>query len=76
MITFPDKDFNGTYKLYWSNGCYVGDAVVGDDGYYVWFPLSENRGGYYDELFLKCMYDTLNLLNVEWDEQVKNDPSI
>ena len=50
---------------------HIGDAVVNDDGYYVFFPIQ--NGGYWSADVLRHVADTLDELNRGWDAQVKRD---
>jgi hypothetical protein len=68
MITLSEKDEGGTYKLYWDNGVYMGDAVVNVDGFYVFFP--EHKNGYWDEGVFRSLLDTFTALNAEWNKQI------
>jgi hypothetical protein len=63
------------YLAYWKNGVPVGEILMGDDGYYDWWPCFD-RGGCLTEGFLLAMYNTLHELNKAWDEQIQNDPRI
>lgn len=63
------------YDVWWPNGAYIGQFLLGDDGYYNYWPEAY-KGGYYDEGFLYAIADQLKELNREWDQQVQNDPAI
>lgn len=43
---------------------HIGDAVVNDDGYYVFFAVE--RGGYWESHVLRHIADELDRLNREW----------
>lgn len=66
------------FEVEFYNGCYVGDLVMGDDGYYAWWPSEppSGRHGFIEQGVLKELYDKLYELNKEWDEIVQNDPAI
>jgi hypothetical protein len=53
----------------------MGDLIVGDDGYYAWWPTT-NISGYIDSWVLRELADKLDELNKKWDDIVQNDPSI
>ena len=61
-------------RLYYHNGVYMGDVIVGDDGYYYFWP--ENRGGCWSEGHMIEIAAHLRKLNAEWDIQVQTDPTI
>lgn len=63
------------YDVTWPNGEYIGQFIMGVDGYFNYWPKGSN-GGYYDEGFLYAIADHLKELNREWDKQVQNDPAI
>ena len=52
-----------------------GDFVMGEDGYYVFWPTGSNRGALTPR-DLRILADELDRLNAPWDEIVQNDPSI
>lgn len=58
-----------SYKVYYENGVYIGDFLVGDDGFYYWWP--EFKSGCLDEGFLLDVYNNLKELNKEWDAQIQ-----
>lgn len=51
------------------------DLVLGEDGYYVYWPEQYTQG-YLSEYHLTLILRLLKEKNKEWDEQVQNDPSI
>jgi hypothetical protein len=63
-----------------------GEFVVGDDGYYVYWPTTEpyqhadggwtGGGGSYTAADLRSLADELDRLNAPWDKVVQNDPAI
>lgn len=63
-----DTDKRDCKKIYIDNGVYIGEFVLNDDGYWVYFP--EHKGGYWDEYFLRLVLDKLSAMNKPWDEEV------
>ena len=55
-------------SLTWENGAHIGDAVMGDDGYYLFSP---DNNGQWPEDCLFALAVTLHELNEKWDEEVK-----
>jgi hypothetical protein len=39
------KQSQGEYRIFFENGTYVGDAVLNDDGMYLYFPAESKNGG-------------------------------
>lgn len=58
------------WKLYFYNGVYMGDVIMNDDGYYVFFPESKERHGYWTQGDFQSLYTYLYLKNKDWDESV------
>lgn len=58
-------------KLYWSNGAYIGDVVKDVDGYYYWWPVSDNYGSW-DSGALRLIAYMLDEINAEWDAHVRS----
>lgn len=52
-----------------------GDFVQGDDGYYVYWPDSTNRGSL-SETDLRILADHIHKLNEPWDKIIQSDPRI
>lgn len=50
----------------------LGDVLVNDDGYYVWWPVLENRG-YLDAKFLKDVAEVLDTMNKDWHTSLTAD---
>ena len=61
-------------KAHYSNGVYIGDYEMSDDGYYVFYP--KLNGGFWDENILFYVLLQLRRLNLEWDTQLKTDPLV
>lgn len=59
------------YKVYYENEVYIGDFVVGDDGYYAYWP--EHHGGCLDSWHLFDIHQNLEELNKEWNDKINND---
>ena len=52
-LKYTDKDSQGSILVHYTNGIYMGDMLIGDDGYYSWWP-NENLGcGYIDAWVLR-----------------------
>jgi hypothetical protein len=54
------------------NQVLVGEMVMNNDGYYVFF-YNNDRGGYWESAPLRMVADKLDEMNTEWDMQVKSD---
>lgn len=52
-----------------------GDFVLGDDGYYVYWPKGY-AGGALAPHHLRWLADELDKMNAEWDAKVQSDPLI
>jgi len=75
MIYLGDVNENGSFKVYWENGVYVGDFIIGDDGYLAYW-MEGTRKGYVTSYFLRAVADKLDELNERWDKIIKSDPRI
>jgi len=53
------------------NQVLVGEMVMNDDGYYVFFY--SNNGGYWESVPLRAIADRLDEINKDWDTQVRTD---
>jgi hypothetical protein len=51
------------------------DYVMGEDGYYVFWPLKPG-GGAFSAWHLREIADELDRRNAAWDEQVRRDLSV
>lgn len=70
------KQEHDDYKVYTtSQNVYIGDVYKEVDGYYVFWPHRE-RFGFWSAEYMIEIGNKLNELNKEWDDIVKNDPSI
>ena len=74
MIYLCGVNNSGSFKVYYENGVYVGDIVIGDDGYFAYWP--EMRPGFVTAVFLRAVADKLDELNGKWDKIVRSDPNI
>jgi len=74
MIYLSEKNKHGTYVVYWENGVNIGEFIIGDDGYYVYFPIQ--KYGYITSYFMRAIADKLDELNKDWDKIVRSDPLI
>lgn len=59
------------YKVYYENGVYIGDFVVGDDGYFDYWP--ELHNGAISSWHLFDLHQNLEALNKEWDNFVQSE---
>ena len=59
------------YKVYYENGIYIGDFMIGDDGYYYYWP--EHHDGCLDSYHLFDIHQNLEALNKEWNEIVQKE---
>lgn len=57
------------WKVFYPNGVYMGDVIMNDDGYYVFFRNRELMG-YEDEGSFLSLYIYLHEKNKPWDESV------
>jgi len=62
-------------KAHYSNGVFIGDYEMSDDGRYVFYPDKEH-GGFWNETLLMYVLLQLRRLNLEWDIQFKTDPLV
>ncbi len=74
MITLSIESRTGSYKAYWNNGNKIGDFLIGDDGYYAYWPIQ--KSGYITSCFMREVADKLDELNEEWDKIIQSDPDI
>ena len=74
MIYLSDVNKNGSFQVFYENGCYVGDFMVGDDGYLAYWPVQKE--GYITSYFMRAVADKLDELNEKWDKIVQSDPNI
>lgn len=56
-------------KLYYSNGVYLGDLVLNNDGFIVFFPNPDSCG-YWDEGFLTYVLEVLEARNAPWRDTI------
>lgn len=63
------KQNEGKLEFYWDNGCYIGHAYIGDDGFYAY--EFEHGGGSWEAHALRAIADKLDELNKPWDDQIK-----
>lgn len=72
QIKFVGPTRISNYVQVYVNGITAGSLEVGEDGYYVWWPILR-RAGYIPTEVLRAISDELDRLNSEWDAQVKKD---
>ncbi len=59
------------YKGFYGK-CFLGEFEPGDDGYFYYWPTLSRRGCFSQEV-IKAIFDTLERLNKDWDDQVRRD---
>jgi hypothetical protein len=59
----------GHYEVRHENGVKMGEFLMGDDGYYTFWP--ELRAGYWDQMILASLVQKLKELNDPWDQQIQ-----
>lgn len=57
------------YIAYHDNGVKLGEIIMSEDGYYVFFP--ELREGFWEAYVLRQIADKVDEMNKPWDDQVK-----
>lgn len=67
-FTYSNPNEHKTITMTTTQGTVLGEFIIGDDGFYVFF--SEPKGGYYNEYFLQVLLNKLTELNKEWNEQI------
>jgi len=66
------KESEFVYKVYFkSNQKKLGQTILDVDGYW-YFVFENNGGGHWSSFSLKIIADTLEDLNKEYDEHIKN----
>jgi hypothetical protein len=68
LLRFQIKGDCGSLIVKFENGVKLGEMLVNDDGYYVYFP--ELNEGYWDAGMMRAIADTLDKLNAPWDARV------
>lgn len=63
-------DRGDSHAVHYCNGVYMGDFIVGDDGYFYWWPKHPSNGGCIDAWVLRELADRLDDLNETWDIQL------
>lgn len=54
--------------VHFSNGVYLGELSIADDGFYVFWP--DTKGGYWDQMVLSEIVAKLEELNKPWQEEI------
>lgn len=57
-------------KVFYRNGVLLGDIEVGEDGYYVYWPIL--KAGYWTAEPMREIADYLDEMNKDWDKQVQD----
>jgi len=76
QLNYSEKNGFGTIKITNKHNTQIGEFLLGDDGYYAFWPPVYWSGGCYPEWLLKELADKLEELNEAWDAVVQNDPAI
>ena len=63
------EKIDGGWIVRYYNKVYMGDIVISDDGYYVWWP-DHTREGYIESHVLRTLADKLDELNKAWDDEI------
>ena len=69
-LKFSPPNEHGTIQVHYTNDVKMGELLVNDDGYLVFFP--ELRGGYWSDWNLKELADKMIELNVPWDKELNS----
>lgn len=64
-----EEKIEGGFKLFHKNGVYMGDVLMNDDGYYVFFP-DDTRKGYWSEFDFYRLYTYLKDKNKAWNIKI------
>lgn len=67
---FLTQEFDYKHVLRNRAGTIIGEFLKDNDGFFYYFPISEN-GGSYSESFLNYLLQTLIELNKPWNEEIK-----
>lgn len=72
LITLEEIErFPKNYKAYWRNSKYIGEFLKDVDGFYLYYPVEENYGGW-NQSSLQALADTITELNQPWEEQIES----
>jgi len=69
-----EKKKEGLYVVRY-NGLDCGELVMGDDGFFEWWP-DKKQYGCLPAWFLRDVADCLDSLNFVWDRTIQTDPNI
>lgn len=61
----------GVIAVHAHNGVWAGSIIMGDDGYYEFWP--NQRQGYWPSWAMRDIADKVDALNKEWDETVAKE---
>ena len=64
------KKYGGVYHAYHDNGVKLGEILMAEDGYYVFFS-DDSKRGFWEAYILRQIADRLDEINKPWDDQVK-----
>jgi len=65
----------GGHEVFYQNRSLLGHILVGDDGFYNFWPDTK-RGGYWDSQVLKLIAQQLDLMNAQYAEQMEHDLTV
>jgi len=66
-----EHDPCGIVSVHAQNGAYAGEIIMGDDGYYEFWP--HQRGGYWPSWAMRDIADKVDSMNAEWDAKVRQE---
>jgi hypothetical protein len=67
------EDGERIINVSYTNGMHMGEMIMAEDGYFVWFPITPGRGGFIEAWVLRELADKLDDVNREWDEKVRRE---
>jgi len=71
QLKFRIKGSCASLEVFFENGVKLGEMLVNDDGFYVYFP--ELNGGYWDAHMLSLIAQTLDKLNEPWAKRLAQE---
>lgn len=58
----------GEYEVHYENGCFLGHALIKEDGFYDFWP--DLKGGFWSAYVLREIADKLDELNAPYEAQI------
>lgn len=68
LLKLSEKNQYKSIQIHYENDVKMGELIINDDGYYVFFP--ENRTGYWPDFILKDLSEIMIELNKPWEEEI------